>query len=45
MMQEKKAEDLMRHVCIVEDGVANTQTAGTTKKNRKDRNITEKVQM
>ena len=44
MMQEKKAEDLMRHVCIVEDGVANTQTAGTTKSSKKDRKITEKAQ-
>ena len=45
MMQVKKAEDLMEDVRIVEDRVTNLQTAGATKRSRKDRKIMEKVQM
>ena len=45
MMHVEKEGDFMADVRIVEDGVRNTQTAGTTKRSRKDRKITEKVQM
>ena len=35
----------MEDVRIVEDGVINALTAGTTKRSRKDRKITEKLQI
>ena len=40
----KIAKDLMEDVHIVEDGVTNAQTAGTTKRSRKDKKIMTKVQ-
>ena len=43
MMHIKTAKDLMEDVRIAEDGVTNAQTAGTTKRSRKDRKIMEKV--
>ena len=43
-MQVRKVEDLMEDARIVEDKVTNAQTAGTTKRSRKDRKIREKVQ-
>ena len=33
----------MKDVRIVENGLTNAQTAGTTKRRRKDRKVTEKV--
>ena len=44
MTQIKRERDVMADVRTVEDGVTNTQTAGTTKSSRKDRKIAEKVQ-
>ena len=41
----KKGEKLTANVRTVEDGVTNAQTAGTTRKSKRDRKITAKMQM
>ena len=41
---DKKEKDLMEDVCIVEDGVINVQTTGTTRKSLRDRKIKQKTQ-
>ena len=43
-MQIKREGDIMADVRIVEAGVTNTRTAGTTKSSKKDRKTAEKVQ-
>ena len=45
MTQVQKAEDSMEDAHIVEDGVTNAQTAGTTKSSRKENNNGESANM